>query len=292
MSSWDYNIAFSRNLGLLAKEDIPKIRAARIALPGMGGVGGIHLLTLVRQGFEKFTIADFDHFELGNFNRQYGAEMASIGKPKVEWMAEAARKINPEVDIRIFPKAIDASSAAEFLMDCSVIIDGIDAFSTQARRDLFRVARERNIWVVTAGPLGFSTAWLSFDPAGMTFDKYFGFKDGQSELEMFARFIAGLAPRRLHMPYMDLAYLDIKRHRGPSSILSCQLCAGVAAAETVKIVTGKGRVKAVPHYQQFDAYRGRFASGRVFWAGSSPWLKLKIKIMLARFAALMREKPA
>ncbi len=40
----------------------------------MGGVGGVHLMTLARLGIGKFTIADPDTFELANFNRQYGAE--------------------------------------------------------------------------------------------------------------------------------------------------------------------------------------------------------------------------
>ena len=45
----------------------------------MGGVGGIYLITLARLGIQKFKIADFDHFELQNFNRQYGANTTSIG---------------------------------------------------------------------------------------------------------------------------------------------------------------------------------------------------------------------
>ena len=66
---FDYAIAFSRNIGWLTEAEQQTLRGKRVAIAGMGGVGGFHLLTLARLGIEKFTIADLDTFELANFNQ-------------------------------------------------------------------------------------------------------------------------------------------------------------------------------------------------------------------------------
>ncbi len=55
--------AFSRNIGLLTEAEQEKLANATVAIPGMGGVGGIHLITMVRTGIGRFHIADFDTFE-------------------------------------------------------------------------------------------------------------------------------------------------------------------------------------------------------------------------------------
>jgi len=82
-SHFDRGEAFTRNIGLVTIEEQERLRDFTIAIPGMGGVGGANLISLVRQGFEKFKIADLDVYELKNFNRQYGARTDTLGKEKV-----------------------------------------------------------------------------------------------------------------------------------------------------------------------------------------------------------------
>ena len=72
-----YDLAFSRNIGWVTRDEQHDLRDKRVAIAGMGGVGGSHLLTLTRLGIGGFHLADFDTFELANFNRQAGA-----GSPK------------------------------------------------------------------------------------------------------------------------------------------------------------------------------------------------------------------
>ena len=55
--NWSYEEAFSRNLGIFTKEEQETLRNSRVAIIGMGGVGGVHLMTLTRLGIGKFTIA-------------------------------------------------------------------------------------------------------------------------------------------------------------------------------------------------------------------------------------------
>src|SRR5215510_5748214 len=94
-AQWSYEEAFKRNRGLITEAEQQKLRNSRVAIAGMGGVGGVHLITLARLGIGKFTIADPDVFEVANFNRQYGATISNLGRNKAEAMAEAALEINP-----------------------------------------------------------------------------------------------------------------------------------------------------------------------------------------------------
>ncbi|BBB59506.1 hypothetical protein UNDKW_1233 [Undibacterium sp. KW1] len=71
--SFDYDQAFSRNLGWFTEAEQAQLRGKKAAIAGMGGVGGAHLLTLARLGIGAFHIADFDQFDLPNMNRQAGA---------------------------------------------------------------------------------------------------------------------------------------------------------------------------------------------------------------------------
>ena len=104
---FSYHEAFSRNLGWLTREEQEILRFKRVAIAGLGGVGGSHLLTLARLGIGAFHIADFDTFDIANFNRQAGATLSSLGRPKVEVLAEMARQINPELEIKVFPQGVN-----------------------------------------------------------------------------------------------------------------------------------------------------------------------------------------
>ena len=101
-AAFSYQEAFARHLGLFNPEEQDRLRSSRVAIAGMGGVGGIHLITLARLGIGAFHIADPDDFELVNFNRQYGATLRSLGQGKAEVMAEEARAVNPELQLRVF----------------------------------------------------------------------------------------------------------------------------------------------------------------------------------------------
>jgi molybdopterin/thiamine biosynthesis adenylyltransferase len=273
--NWSYEDAFVRNRGLITDEGQHRLRNCRVAIAGMGGVGGIHLETLARLGIGQFTIADPDVFEVVNFNRQAGANCSTIGRSKVEVMAKIARQINPEVKLRTFNGPIDASNADEFLHDADLFIDAVDFFSLDLRRMLFRKAARRNIYAITAGPIGFSTAWLTFDPMGMSFDSYFDLHDDMDRLDGLIAFGVGLAPAATQMAYLDLQKVNINSRTGPSTAAACQLCAGVAAIDAVRILTGGDGIRTAPSYSQFDAYRHILRKGYLPWGNRHPWQRFK-----------------
>jgi molybdopterin/thiamine biosynthesis adenylyltransferase len=258
-AGFDYATAFSRNIGWLTEAEQERLRHKRVAIAGVGGVGGIHLLTLARLGIAKFNIADLDVFELANFNRQAGALMSTLGRPKVDVLAEMARDINPECEIEVFPDGVHEGNMARFFRDVDAYVDGLDAFAFAVREQVFAYCATHRIPATSVAPLGTSAALLNFMPGGMTFEDYFQLA-GKSDLEKSIRFLVGFAPALLHRHYLvDRTRVNLKAHQGPSTGLSCQLCAGVAAAETMKILLGRGKVWAAPHGIQIDPYRNKLA---------------------------------
>jgi molybdopterin/thiamine biosynthesis adenylyltransferase len=259
MPPFDYTTAFSRNIGWTTESEQQSLRGKRVAIAGMGGVGGFHLLTLARLGVGRFCIADLDDFELANFNRQAGAGMSTLDRSKVEVLAGMARDINPEADIRVFPQGVHAQNLAEFFRDVDLYVDGLDFFAFEVREQVFAYCAEHRIPAVTVAPLGMSAALLNFLPGGMRFEDYFQLRD-RPELDKAIRFLVGLAPGLLHRHYLaDRTRVDLRARKGPSTVIACQLCAGVAAAETLKILLGRGKAWAAPHGIQYDAYRNRRA---------------------------------
>lgn len=276
---------FLRNIGLFSEEEQRMLLKTRIAVAGAGGVGGIHLLTLARLGIGNFNISDPDTFDAVNINRQYGSAHSTIGKNKAEVMTGMVRDINPYADVRLFTEGIDENNIDSFLDGVDIYIDGIDFFEIDARRLIFKKSRDKKIYALTAAPLGFGATLQVFSPAGMSFDEYFGISDDMEHLEKIAAFASGLAPHPYHIRYMDLSKVSLTKRTGPALSLACTLAASLVANEVAKIVTGKGKVKPVPHYLQIDLLRNKFKQGYIFMGGRNPIQRLKKRLILKKAVA-------
>ena len=272
-----HHAAFSRNIGIFSETEQMRLANCKVAIPGMGGVGGNHLITLTRIGIGRFHLADFDVFEPANLNRQAGARLSSLGRPKLEVMKDDALDINPFLDLKLFPKGLLEDLIDEFLEGVDLVVDSLDFFCFEIRRKLFNRAKEKGIYVITAGPLGLSTAMLVFSPDGMGFDDYFSVSDIQSEEEAALHFALGLAPRTTHTKYIDFSKVDLAEKRGPSTDIACKMAAALAATEAVRILLKKGNVEAVPHYVQLDPFTRQYVRGKLRWGNRGLLQKLKMK---------------
>lgn len=290
--AFDYSAAFDRTIGWLTEWEQLALRGKRVAIAGMGGVGGLHLLTLARFGVGAFHIADLDRFELANFNRQVGATLSTIDRPKVEVLAEQARDINPALALQTFPAGVDEANLDAFLDGVDLFVDGLDFFALDIRAKVFGRCRARGIPAVTAAPLGMTTAWLVFTPDGMSFEEYFRLEGLPAE-KQYANFWLGLAPAALQQgALVDPARLDLPGKRGPSTIAGCLLCAGVAGTEAVKLLLGRDGVRPAPWYHQFDAYSGRLVSKTLAGGNANPRQRRRLARGYALFEKLSAQSPA
>ena len=296
--TFNYTEAFSRNIGWVTETEQALLRSKRVAIAGMGGVGGAHLLALARLGIGAFHIADLDTFELANFNRQAGAMVSTLGQPKVEALARQARDINPELELQLFPQGVSAANVDEFLNDVDLFVDGLDFFVPEVRSLVFARCHEKGIPAITAGPIGMGAPYLIFLPGRMSFEDYFQL-EGLPVARQYVNFLLGLTPKAWHRAYLvDPNRLDLANRRGPSTTMACQLCAGIVGIEALKILLHRQPVYAAPWYHLFDAYRGGYVRGQLRWGNRGPLQTLKrqlayrmVEQRLAREAAQPPREP-
>ena len=272
---YDYFEAFSRTLGFLSREDLGRLKNARVAIAGLGGTGGAQVHALARMGIGRFSLADPDTFELVNFNRQSGATLPNIGRLKTEVAKETILGINPEAEVRTFEDGVGAGNIDEFLEGVDVVVDSLDFYCFEERFLLYSHARSNGLWVLTSPPLGFGFTLLMFDPRGMSFEDYFGFRPGMSERQRIIALIAGIAPKPFMLKYLDRTRPDFEGRRLPSVGAAPFMIAGVIATEVTQILLAKGRPMAVPTVYQFDALLREFRKKTYRWGMRGPIQQLK-----------------
>lgn len=289
---FDYDAAFSRNLGWVTEAEQQQLRSKCIAIAGLGGVGGSHLLTLARLGIGAFKLADFDTFDVPNFNRQAGAMVSTLGQPKVDVLQRMALDINPELKIATYPTGVDESNLDNFLQGVDLYVDSLDFFAFDARKKMFAACAAKGIPAITAAPLGMGAAMLIFMPGQMTFEEYFRL-EGHDEFEQGIRFLLGLAPARLHNTYLvDPSRIDLENRKGPSTGMACQLCAGVAATNALKILLKRGDIIAAPKGLHFDAYSNKLTQTKLHNGNQGLLQQLKIRVAKTMLSRQQQSKPA
>jgi molybdopterin/thiamine biosynthesis adenylyltransferase len=276
---FDYNDAFSRNIGWLTQQEQQILRNKRVAIAGAGGVGSEHIVTLSRLGIGKFNISDFDEYEVHNFNRQAGAFMSTVNRPKAEVMAEVIKDINPEAEVLSFDEGINTSNVDAFLDNVDVYVDSLDYFALQARKLVYQKCFEKNIPVVTAAPIGMGVALLCFTQDSMNYEEYFRFNDCNNENEELVKFLIGLSPSLMQRTYLvDPSTSDFIAQTAPSLPMGVKLCGGAAASYVLKILLKRGKLITAPSGIHFDAYRNKMVKTWRPWGNRNPIQKAMFHI--------------
>ncbi|HAJ02635.1 MULTISPECIES: HesA/MoeB/ThiF family protein [unclassified Brevundimonas] len=108
-----------------------RLKAARVLIVGMGGVGGPAALYLAAAGVGILGLVDDDTVSLSNLQRQIQFETADIGRPKVEVAARRLTALNPHVEVRTFAERLSADTAHARITGWDLVIDGTDDFATR-----------------------------------------------------------------------------------------------------------------------------------------------------------------
>lgn len=120
----------SRTALLLGNEGVEKLKKARVAVFGIGGVGGYVAEALARSGVGALDLIDKDVVSLSNINRQIIALHSTLGRLKTEVMAERIQDINPEIKVRRYDVFYLPETAAQFdFSKYDYVVDAIDTVS-------------------------------------------------------------------------------------------------------------------------------------------------------------------
>ena len=283
MVTFDYAEAFSRNAGLIPVELQKRLRGACVGIAGMGGVGGFYVSGLARSGLGRFKLADFDEFELANFNRQYGASMSTVGRRKAEVMADLGRDINPEAVFELYPEGLTEDNLDMFLEGVDIVIDGIDLFVPDWHRRLIRAAVDRDIPVLAAVPVGFGAGMVGFSRQGMGFDEYFDWSESLSPAEKTLRLAAGFAPAGFHGRYIDPQAVSLVEKRGPSSVAGCMLCGAMVTTRVIAALEDPGALEPAPVYCHLDLKLNRLKKGRLRRGNRGALQRIKLGVARKRY---------
>lgn len=277
--NFSYHAAFQRNLGWFTENDQQILRGKRVAIPGLGGVGGYHLHCFARLGIGKFNLADLDVFDLPNLNRQALSSMDSIGRPKIEVAQEFVKSINPEADVHLFPKGVTFENMEDFLRDVDVVVDTLDLFAMDLRIALYELAYQKGIPVVTAGPFGMGTALLAFNPKGMSFNQYFNLDRSDLTTEAkIIRFLAGVAPNFMHREYLRApAQVNLFEKKLPSLAIGCLAASSAIGTAVVRILLEDPKFRWAPYGFHLDFYLLKLKKFYRPWGNRNPLQKLRIK---------------
>lgn len=145
---------------LLGEEKMRRLQEAHVLIVGVGGVGAYAAEMLCRAGVGEMTIVDADTVQPTNINRQLPATHSTIGRPKVEVLAERFRDINPDIRLHALPMYLKEEEVASLLdgtlncqlpiVDCQfdVIVDAIDTIAPKCA--LIVEAMRRGIPIVSS----------------------------------------------------------------------------------------------------------------------------------------------
>ncbi|MDD7178804.1 MAG: tRNA threonylcarbamoyladenosine dehydratase, partial [Lachnospiraceae bacterium] len=140
---------FSRTELLLGKEAMQRLAGARVAVFGIGGVGGYVCEALVRSGIGAFDLIDDDKVCLTNLNRQIIATRKTVGKYKTEVMKERILDINPDADVWLHNCFFLPENADEFpFEEYDYVVDAVDTVT--AKIALVMKAKEKNIPIISS----------------------------------------------------------------------------------------------------------------------------------------------
>lgn len=139
---------FSRSELLIGKEGIEKLHKSRVAVFGIGGVGGYTVDALVRSGVEQIDLIDDDKVCLTNLNRQLIATRKTVGKDKVDIMRERILEINPKVTVNVYKTFFLPENADTFpFEEYDYVVDAVDTVT--AKISLVMKCQETGIPIIS-----------------------------------------------------------------------------------------------------------------------------------------------
>jgi molybdopterin/thiamine biosynthesis adenylyltransferase len=254
-----------RNLGWLGdsteeqRSRQEKLRDAVIGIVGTGGIGGAVAVRLARMGARNLKLADPDHFDVSNIQRQLGASLDTIGRNKAEVVAEAAYAITRDVNIDVFPEGITSDTSEAFVDGCDYVMDQMEFFQIRNRYALHRAFRasDRCRFMFKIPTVGHRVFVFKYTKDSMPLEQVYDVpEDTEITPEVTTRLMERIMPEIPEFPsrqMLDHWFIDMQRM--PIFGACPPLAEGILVERLVQeIMDIPGRVElpVQPGYAMFD----------------------------------------
>ncbi|GEK91654.1 ThiF family adenylyltransferase [Alkalibacterium kapii] len=245
---------FKRNLGIMSEKEIEKLHETTVAIAGCGCIGGFSAELLARIGVGKLILADPDTFDYSNINRQCAATHLTVGQRKAQALKNHLLTINPDMDIECYNEGVTEANVETFLDGADYVIDAIDYFAFPDSVVLHREARKKNLYIATAVALGFGTSVLTFDPNGMTLEKYTGITEDIAISELKGKTFPPSAYSQTLPDYVTEEKIAgwIESRSIPTISVGQALGPGVLVSKLILHLLERKTPKMVPEYFQLQ----------------------------------------
>ncbi|MBD8514962.1 tRNA cyclic N6-threonylcarbamoyladenosine(37) synthase TcdA [Photobacterium sp. WH77] len=152
-ASDNYNQRFGGTRRLYGHQEVEILRAAHVCVIGIGGVGSWAAEALARSGIGQLTLIDMDDVCVTNINRQIHAMSGTVGRSKIEVMAERIALINPDCKVNLIDDFISPENIPEYIgSQFDYVLDAIDSVKPKAA--LLAFCKRNKIKVITTGGAG------------------------------------------------------------------------------------------------------------------------------------------
>lgn len=172
--SESYRERVCANLGIITEVEQERLRRACVGVAGCGGIGGRAAADLAYWGVGHIKLADFDVFDASNANRQLYAARSTVGKAKIQVVANNIKDISPDIRLELYEQGITIKNADEFVDGCDMVLDAIDYESPKYSLALHRSARLRGVPVFVSQCIGFGASMFAFYPDAESYEEFLG----------------------------------------------------------------------------------------------------------------------
>lgn len=166
-----YPERINRNIGIITFWEQNQIKDKVVAIAGCGGMGGYLGMLLNRLGVKEIRLADPEVFDVSNINRQFGANVYTIGKSKAMETARMIHSSLPDLTIEVYPMGIRKDMVERFVSGCDLVIDEIEIWEYEAPILLHQSSRNANIPIFSCNTAGFGTHLFLFTKDSMTLEE-------------------------------------------------------------------------------------------------------------------------
>lgn len=266
-----YQESFCRNIGIFTETEQEQLKNTTIAVAGMGGVGGLLAERLIRLGIGNLKITDLGTFEYSNLNRQFGSSTLTLDKYKSEVVYQNIKDINPEAKIYHDNNGIkNEEDAIRFVDGSDLVVDEMDYGAWKESIYLQRAARNRGIYYIFAGAIGFGALLANFDPDGITLEEYNKIppnKDLEAigELSVPTERILPIVPSyATYSMSMEMVNEIIAGKRPvPTCNIGVGLASILAASNAINIILKRKDIIKAPQYIYIDLFDQKYLTASI-----------------------------